>query len=158
MPQPKYSGEIKCSEYGVFNKMGRCNVSVSNVECENGMSSYDADVFLFVYTRPDQVDAGWEYAGQHLMHISSLSPGETYRMDFDPLSEFEGSKKEAVIAFILEDWRYSQTNEVSVGEEGFPGSRLEDLVEEIKERCMDDSSECGAVRSKTIAGILYTEN
>ena len=158
MPDPRYSGVIDCGEYGVF-EMGRCNVSVRNVEYERGMPSYDADVFLFVFTGSNRSGAGgFELAGQHLKHIPALSQGEVYSAYFDSLTEFEGNKKEIIVALILEGWDYSPQNERSAGRDDVSATELSDLVRKIKEHCADESAICPQVLEKKIVGALAYAN
>jgi hypothetical protein len=159
IPNPRYSGSLTCSEHGVYNKMGRCEVSVKNVEYERSMPSYDVDVFLFVFTESNASGADrFELAGRHLKSFSFLSPGEVYSGVFDPLPEFEGDKKEAIVVLILDDWEYSPENEVSVGGNDVSPSDLSILVRRIKERCSDESAECMQVLEKKIVGILAAVN
>lgn len=159
MPYPRYSGAITCSEYGAYNKMGRCNVSVKNDPYERSMPSYDADVFLFVFTESNATaEDKFALAGQHLKSLSAFSPGEVVSNVFDPLPEFEGDKKEIIVALILESWEYSPQNEGSIGVNAVSKSDLSGFVNRIKEHCADESSECPQVLKKKIVGVLAYVN
>ena len=159
MPDPRYSGAVVCSEYGVYNKMGRCEVSVKNVEYERSVPSYDADVFLFVFTESNASGADrFTLAGKHLKSFSILSAGEVFSWVFDPLKEFEADKKEVVVALILSDWDYSPQNEGSVGGDKVSAYDLSDFVRRIKDYCSDESSECRQVLEKKIVGALAYVN
>jgi hypothetical protein len=159
MPDPRYSGAIICTEYGVYNKMGRCNVSVENVEYDRSMPSSDLDLFLFVFTESN-ASAGDQFklAGQHLKGLSAISPGSVVSTVFDPLAEFEGDKKEVIVAVILSNWEYSSQNEESVGLAAVSAPDLSGFVQRIKEHCMDGSAECPQVLEKKIVGSLAYVN
>jgi hypothetical protein len=159
MPYPRYSGAMTCSEYGVYNKMGRCNVSVRNTPYEKSMPSVDAGVFLFVYTGSNSTgDEIYSLAGQHYASLPVISPGGVFSSVFDSLDEFEGDKKEVIIALILEDWEYSPQVERSVGGSALSASDLSGFVARIKEHCSEASAECSWVLEKKIAGALAYVN
>jgi hypothetical protein len=155
MPDPRYSGAISCNEYGVYNKMGRCNVSVKNVPYQRSMPSSGVELYLFVYTGSNASgDDNYALAGQHLTRLPALSPGEVFSYVFDSLKEFEGDKKEIIVALILADWEYSSPVERSVGGNALSASDLTIFVSRIKEHCSDESSECRQVLDKKIVGEL----